>query len=65
MASPGAMIEKMLSRPVEHLIMKQKRLHNIEVIRLYREVFKFSAKFDWNNEKGERWKDIIRKSARK
>lgn len=32
--------------------MKKKRLPNIEVIRLYREVYKFAAKFHWNNEKG-------------
>lgn len=36
MSSPGIMIEKMLSRPIEHLIMKQKKLPNLEVLRLYR-----------------------------
>jgi hypothetical protein len=65
MTTPGSLIEKMLSRPVEHLIMRQKRLPNIEVIRLYRDVYKYAAKFDWYNEKGEHWKDIIRKSARR
>jgi len=56
MSTPGSLIEKMLSRPVEHLIMRQKRLPNIEVIRLYREVYKYAAKFDWYNERGEHWK---------
>jgi hypothetical protein len=35
------------------------------VLRLYREVFKFARKFDWVNEKGELWRDVLRKSARK
>lgn len=65
MSTPGSKIEMMLSRPIEHLVMRQKRLPNIEVIRLYREVYKHAAKFDWYNEKRERWTDIIRKSARK
>lgn len=52
MTSPGSLIEKMLSRPVEHLIMRQKRLPNLEVIRLYRDVYKYAAKFEWYNDKG-------------
>jgi hypothetical protein len=49
-------IEEILSKPIEHLVMKRKKLPNIEVVRLYREVYKFAAKFDWNNEKGELWR---------
>lgn len=45
-------IEQILSKPIEHLIMKQKKLPNMEVIRLYRDCYKFAAKFHWNNEKG-------------
>ena len=52
MTSPGSLIEKMLSRPIEQLIMKRKQLPNIEVIRLYRDVYKYAAKLDWNNLKG-------------
>lgn len=65
MSTPGSLIEKMLSRPIEHLVMRQKRLPNQEVIRLYREVYKYAGKFQWRNEKGELWQDIIRRSARK
>jgi hypothetical protein len=42
-----------------------KKLPNIEVLRLYREVYKFTYKFDWCNEKGELWRDVLRKSARR
>jgi hypothetical protein len=28
-------------------------------------VLKYSARFYWNNERGECWRDILRKSARK
>ena len=65
MSTPGSLIEKMLSRPVEHLLLSRRPLPNVEVIRLYREVYKYAAKFDWCNEKGEVWRDIIRKSARR
>lgn len=63
--SKAKIIEQILSKPIEHLVLKKKRLPNIEVIRLYREVLKFTAKFYWNNEKGIPWRDALRKSARK
>lgn len=63
--SNAKIIEQILSKPIEHLVMKQKKLPNMEVIRLYREVYKFAAKFHWNNEKGEPWRDALRRSARK
>jgi len=49
MTTTASLIEKMLSKPVEHLIMRQKRLPNIEVLRLYRDVYKYAAKFHWCN----------------
>jgi len=49
-------IRKMLEQPVERLILTKKPLPNIEVLRLYREAYKFAAKMYWNNEKGEPWK---------
>ncbi|CAM6004302.1 unnamed protein product [Sphagnum balticum] len=55
----------MLSKPVEHLALRHKRLPNLEVLRLYREVYKFAGKFQWNNEKGEPWFLILRKTARR
>lgn len=54
--SKGKIIEEILSKPIEHLLMRQKKLPNIEVIRLYRECYKFAGKFYWNNEKGQPWK---------
>lgn len=47
--SNAKIIEQILSKPIEHLVMKQKKLPNMEVIRLYRDVYKFAAKFHWNN----------------
>lgn len=38
---------------------------NIQILRLYRDVLKFTNEFYWNNEKGQCWKDILRKSARR
>lgn len=63
--SNGKIVEQILSKPIEHLIMRRKRLPNIEVLRLYREVYKFAGKFYWNNEKGQPWREALRKSARK
>lgn len=59
------MLEKILSKPIEHLVITYKPLPNIEVLRLYRDVLKFTFQFYWNNEKGECWRDILRKTARK
>lgn len=63
--SKAKIIEEIFSKPIEHLLLKEKKLPNIEVLRLYREVYKFTAKFYWNNDKGQSWKDILRRSARK
>lgn len=58
-------VEQILSKPIEHLVLREKRLPNIEVLRLYREVYKFAGKFYWNNERGQPWREALRKSARK
>ena len=63
--SRAKIIEEIFSKPIEHLLLKEKKLSNAEVIRLYREVYKFAAKFYWNNDKGQPWKEVLRRSARK
>lgn len=59
------MLERILSRPIEHLVVTGRPLPNIEILRLYRDVMKFTSQFYWNNGKGECWRDILRKAARK
>lgn len=61
----AGIVEKIFSKPVEHLLLSRKKLPNIEVIRLYREAYKFAGKFYWNNEKGEPWTEALRRSMRK
>ena len=63
--SSAKIVQQILNKPIEHLVMKQKKLPNMEVIRLYRDVYKFTSKFHWNNEKGEPWRDALRRSALK
>ena len=36
-----------------------------EALSLYRAVWRASFLFVWRNEKGEKWRDVIRESARK
>lgn len=38
---------------------------NLEVLRLYRDVLKSTSGFFWFNERGECWRDVLRKSARR
>ena len=57
--SRAKIIEEIFSKPIEHLLLKEKKLSNAEVIRLYREVYKFAAKFYWNNDKGQPWKEGV------
>jgi len=35
-----------------------------EALRLYRDVLRLCKKFNFRNEKGERWSDVLKKSAR-
>jgi len=35
-----------------------------EALSLYREIMRITALFDWPNERGEPWRDVLRKSAR-
>ena len=37
---------------------------NKVILRTYRDVLKMTARFDWNNDHGIMWRDILRKSAR-
>lgn len=34
------------------------------VLKLYREVIKATSEFDWTDDKGRLWRDVLRKSAR-
>ena len=55
---------KMFKDPVTKLRRSNKKPPNREVLRLYREVMKFCAEFDFPNEQGVSWKVVLRKSAR-
>jgi len=57
-------IETIFSKSVEDLVRSNRKPPNKEALRLYREVIKFCGEFDWENEKGELWRDTLRKSAR-
>ena len=49
------MLEEILSKPIEHMILSKKMPPNKEALKLYREILKFSNHFYWNNFKGENW----------
>lgn len=38
---------------------------NVEALRLYRDIIRSSRAFTWPNEKGELWRDVLRREARK
>jgi hypothetical protein len=38
---------------------------NMESLRLYRDILRASRAFTWPNEKGELWRDVLRREARK
>ena len=63
--STRGIIEKILSQPIEKLVIERKLPPNKESLRLYREVLKFTRTFYWNNQNGENWSEVLRKSARK
>ena len=61
----------MLEKPIENMIRteskNQRALHAAtrrEVLCLYRDVWKMTTRFDWKNEDGIEWRDILRRSAR-
>ena len=53
-----------LKKPIETLERSNVKPRNQEILRLYRDVWKMTNRFTWNNEDGEPWKDILRKSSR-
>ena len=53
-----------LKKPIETLERSHKKVPNQEILRLYRDVWKMTNRFTWNNEDGEPWKDILRKTSR-
>lgn len=57
--------ENIFSNPIDKLQQIRKKPPSIEALRQYRELLKFSNEFYWTNERGQLWKDIIRKSARR
>lgn len=58
-------LESIFTKSIDHLIVRKKPLPSKEVLKLYRDVLKFTTEFYWKNEKGEVWRDVLRKSARK
>lgn len=67
-------VMNMLEKPIENMIRteskgfkSQMRLNDAsrrEVLTLYRDVWKMTSRFDWKNEDGLEWRDILRRSAR-
>ena len=53
-----------LKTSIDSLERSHKPMPNKEVLRMYREVGKMTKRFTWNNEDGEPWRDILRKSSR-
>lgn len=58
-------IVNLFSKPVTKLKRTNRKPPSREILRLYREVMKFCSEFDWPNDQGEIWRDVLRKSARK
>lgn len=61
----GSILKQILDQPIDKLTRIAKPIPNREALRLYREILKFSNEFDWNNERGQQWKNVLRLSARK
>ena len=54
-----------LDKPIEQMKRAKRGVKfDQEVLRVYRDVMKVTARYNWNNEDGEPWKDILRVSAR-
>ena len=54
-----------LKKSINQLERAEKPFPNLEVLRMYRETLKMTNRFTWNNDDGEPWKQILRKTARK
>ena len=54
-----------LKKSINQLERAEKPIPNREFLRMYREVWKMTNRFTWNNDDGEPWKQILRKTARK
>ena len=61
----GEIVEKVFSKSITQLQRSNKRPPNKQSLRLYREVIKFCSDFNWPNDDGRLWKDILRENARK
>ncbi|CAI2382986.1 unnamed protein product [Moneuplotes crassus] len=57
---------ELLEKPIEKMKREPKGIANFsnDYLRCYRDVWKVTARFNWNNEEGESWRDILRASAR-
>ena len=53
-----------LKKPIETLERSNVKPRNKEILRLYRDVLKMTCRFTWNNDDGEPWRDILRKTSR-
>ena len=53
-----------LKGSIDSLDRSNKTIRNTEVLKMYREVLKMTNRFTWNNEDGEPWKEILRKTSR-
>ena len=61
----GPIVEQVFSKGVDTLKRTNRRPPNKDALRIYREVVKFCAEFNWKNTDGRVWKDILREHARK
>ena len=65
MCKYSPIVEKVFSKTVDQLKRSNRRPPNREALRLYREVIKFCAEFNWHNTDGRLWRDILRENSRK
>ena len=57
-------LEKLLEKPIEHLARNNKRMPNKEALLLYRQYLKFFQYFEWCDQDGTQWSDILPKAIR-
>jgi hypothetical protein len=55
MSSTKSVIEKILTQSVDKLARSNKPAPNKEILKLYREILKFSRKIDWTDQEGRPW----------
>lgn len=59
------LVERVFAKPLETLQRTNRKPPNRQILRLYRDVLHFCREFNWEDDKGQPWKDQLRKSSRK